>query len=813
MRDQASVVIIGAGIVGCSAAYHLAQLGWRDIVVLDKGDLFENDGSTSHAPGGMFLTNPSKMMTEMAKYSREFYSQFALDDGQPVLFPTGGLEVAYTKERWRDLRRKQGWAKAYGLPSELLSPQETQQLVEILDPKVIHGAFYTPRDAVAKGVRLMTAIIRAAEALGVEFHGNTAVQEIEVHNRRIVALQTSQGRVAAEQALLCTNIWGPLLPNAFGVDIPLQAAQHLYTVTSPLAELAGETAEVRHPLMRHQDHAMYFRQHGDCYGVGSYRHVPLMVDPRDLGHLGQTAKLPFSPEHFEAGWESATELMPALKKTEIVTKFNGMFAFTIDGYPVMGETSVNGLWSCIGLWLTHAGGAAKQIAEWMTSGAPSIDLREADITRFHKHQLSRSYVAERAAQNYREVYDLIHPLQPIARPRNVRVSPFQQRLVEQGGYFFQSGGWEVAQWHAANTRLLEVYEDRIPKRDSWSSQFWSPIQGAEHLAVRDGVGMFNLAALAIIEVAGPGALKYLNYVAANQVDRPVGRIVYTSMLDQRGGIVADVTIIRRAADRFWITTGGGVLPHDLAWLRKHAPTDGSVAITDISSAYAAVGLWGPKARDVLQSVADQDVSNAAFPYYTSKDVTIGTAPALALRVSYAGELGWELYAPTEYALGMWDTLWVAGQPHGIIVAGSGAFDSLRLEKGYRLWGADIHTDYTPYEAGIGWAVRLEKGDFIGRAALLRAKEAGITRKLCCMTLDGPGALLGKEPILDGEQAIGYVSSANYGYSIGKFIAYGYLPIAYARPGTRVDVEYFGERYSATVREEPLFDREMARLKA
>jgi len=554
---------------------------------------------------------------------------------------------------------------------------------------------------------------------------------------------------------------------------------------------------------------MYFRQHGDCYGVGSYRHVPLMVDPRDLG---KTAKLPFSPEHFASGWESATELMPALKRTEIVTKFNGMFAFTIDGYPVMGETTVKGLWSCIGLWLTHAGGAAKQIAEWMTSGAPSIDLREADITRFQPHHFARSYVAERAAQNYREVYDLIHPLQPISRPRNVRLSPFHPRLVEQGGYFFQSGGWEVAQWHEANVRLLEAYEDRIPERDSWTSQFWSRIQGAEHLAVRAGVGMFNLAALAIIEVAGPGALTFLNYVAANQVDRPVGKIVYTSILNQNGGIVADVTIIRRATDRFWITTGGAVLPHDLAWLRRHAPADGSVTITDISSAYTALGLWGPKARDVLQSVADEDVSNAGFPYYTSKNVTIGTAPALALRVSYAGELGWELYAPTEYALGMWDTLWAAGQPHGIIAAGSGAFDSLRLEKGYRLWGADIHTDYTPYEAGIGWAVRPEKGDFIGREALLRVKEAGITRKLCCLTLDGPGALLGKEPILAGEQAIGYVTSANYGYSIGKFIAYGYLPIAYATPGTRVDVEYFGERYSATVSEEPLFDREMARLK-
>jgi len=810
MQEQARLVIVGAGIVGCSAAYHFAKLGWRDVVVLEKGDLFEVDGSTSHAPGGMFLTNPSKMMTEMAKYSREFYGELALDDDQPILFPVGGLEVAYTKERWRDLRRKQGWAKAYGLPSELISPQETQQLVEILDPKVIHGSFYTPRDAVAKGVRLLTAITRAAEAMGVVFHGNTTVQDLEVQNGRIAALQTSAGRIAAEQVLLCTNIWAPLLADKCGIGIPLHAAQHLYTISSPVPELAGEKVEVRHPLMRHQDHAMYFRQQGDCYGVGSYRHEPMMVDPRDLG---ASAKLPFTPEHFAAGWASATELMPALKKTEIVTKFNGMFAFTIDGYPVMGETIVKGVWSCIGLWLTHAAGAARQIAEWMTDGMPSIDLREADITRFHKHQLSRSYIAERAAQNYREVYDLIHPLQPINKPRNVRVSPFHPRLVEQGGYFFQSGGWEVAQWHEANARLLETYEERIPKRDSWSNQFWSPIQGAEHLAVRDGVGMFNLAALAIVEVAGLGALKYLNYVAANQIDRPVGKIVYTSMLNEKGGIVADVTVVRRDADRFWVTTGGGVLPHDLAWMRRHAPADGSVTITDLSSAYMAVGLWGPKAREVLQLVADEDVSNAAFPYYTSKNVTVGTAPALALRVSYAGELGWELYAPTEYALGMWETLWAAGQPHGIIAAGSGAFDSLRLEKGYRLWGADIHTDYNPFEAGIGWAVRLEKGDFIGRDALVLAKAAGLARKLCCLTLDGPGALLGKEPILHGEQAVGYVTSANYGYSIGTFIAYGYLPIALAVPGTQVEIEYFGERFAATVREEPLFDPKMARLKA
>lgn len=809
MQQHARLVIVGAGIVGCSAAYHFAKLGWRDVLVLEKGDLFEVDGSTSHAPGGMFLTNSSKMMSEFAKYSRAFYNEFNSAD-EPVFYPVGGLEVAYTPERWRDLRRKQGWATAYGMPSELISPEETQRMVEILDPKVIHGSFFTPLDGVAKAVRLITRMTRAAEALGVAFHGNTAVRDIEARDGRVAAVVTDEGRIEAEHVLLCTNIWGPLLPEKLGFRVPLQAAQHLYTVTTPLPELANERAEVRHPLMRHQDHAMYFRQQGSQYGVGSYRHVPLMVDARDLG---KTAKLPFTPEHFHSGWESACELMPPLRNTDLVTKFNGMFAFTIDGLPVMGETPLRGLWSCIGLWLTHAGGAARAIAEWMTEGTPSMDLREADITRFQPHQTSRAYVAERAAQNYREVYDLIHPLQPISRPRNVRLSPFHQRLAEQGAYFFQSGGWEVAQWHEANARLLESYDERVPARDAWASQFWSRIQGAEHLHVREHVGMFNLAALAIIEVAGPGALKYLNWLAANQIDRPVGKIVYTSMLNERGGIVMDVTVVRRAADRFWVITGGGLLPHDLAWVRAHAPADGTVTITDVSSGWATIGLWGPKARDVLAKVAEEDVSNAAFPYYTTKQLTVENAPVFALRVSYAGELGWELYTPTEYALRLWDVLWQAGEPHGIAVAGSGAFDSLRIEKGYRLWGADIHTDYNPYEAGIGWAVRLDKGDFLGREALVRAKEAGISRKLCCMTLDGPGALLGKEPILHNGEAVGYVASANYGYSVGAFVAYGYLPIALSAPGTAIEIEYFGERLPATVREEPLFDPKMARLKA
>lgn len=812
MQEKARLVIVGAGVVGCSAAYHFAKLGWRDIVVLDKGPLFTNDGSTSHAPGGMFLTNSSKMMTEFAKYSRKLYSELGDIDGQPVLFPVGGLEVAYTPERWLDLRRRQSWARAYGLESHIISPAETKKLVPIIDDTVIHGAFYTPADAVAKGVRLMQAIIRATEAIGgVSFIGETPVEDLEVVDGTITAVITPRGRIAAEQVLLCTNIWAPVLAAKLGVHIPLMAAQHLYTVTTPLPELKGTRQEVEHPLLRHQDHAMYFRQHGDCYGVGSYRHAPLMVDPRDLG---KTALLDFTPDHFTSGWESATELMPPLRNSDLVTRFNGMFAFTTDGYPVMGETSVRNLWSCTGLWLTHAGGAGRAIAEWMHEGTPSLDLREADITRFQPHYFSRAYIYERCAQNYREVYDIIHPNEPITKPRNVRLSPFHARLEAQGGFFNQSGGWEVAQWYERNADLLEKYGARVPQREGWAARFWSPIQGAEHLAVRERVGMFNLSSLAVIEVSGPGALAFLNRIAANQIDRPIGRLVYTSLLNERGGIVADLTIARVAAERFWVATGGSILPHDLAWMQRHAPQDGSVTITDRSSSLTTIGLWGPQARTVLAKLAEEDLSNKAFPYYTSRPLHIETVPTYALRLSYAGELGWELYTPTEYGLKLWDLIWEAGQPEGIVMAGSGAFDSLRLEKGYRLWGADIHTDYTPYEAGIGWAVRLDKADFIGRAALLAQQEAGVSRKLCCMRIDQPGAvLLGKEPILHDSTVVGYVTSANYGYSVGTLIAYGYLPSAVSAPGTELAIEYFGEPIRAVVSDEPLFDPKMARLKS
>ena len=593
--------------------------------------------------------------------------------------------------------------------------------------------------------------------------------------------------------------------------------QHQYARTAPLPALQGESREVAHPIVRHQDNAMYFRQEADSYGIGSYRHEPLPVEPDDILSPAEAKRAPammdFTPEHFAVARRAADELFPALRDLELTDAFNGMFSFTPDGLPILGESpQVNGLWVAEAVWITHGGGVGNVVAEWMTNGVTSLDLREADYNRFPAHAHTPAYVKARGAQQYREVYDIIHPQQQLENPRNVRCSPFQPRLEALGAVFFESAGWERPQWYGANEDLIT--EGAAPVRSGWEARQWSPIQAGEHRATRERAAMYDLTAFTKIEVSGPSALEFLQSITANQLDRPVGKVVYTAMLNRNAGIQCDLTLTRLARDRFLVLTGGASGTRDLAWMRSHAPDDGSVAISDVTSEYCGIGLWGPKAREVLQRVCHEDVSNRAFPYFASKQITIGAAPARALRVSYVGELGWEIYVPTEYGLNVWDALWEAGQAIGIVAAGGGAFESLRLEKGYRLWGTDIHTEYNPYEAGLGWAVKLNKGNFLGREALMRIREAGIERRLCCLTMSDPNqVVLGKEPILDGERVLGYVTSANVGYTVGRSIAYGYLPLEYSTSGATVAIEYFGRRYEATVTDEPLYDPTHRRLRS
>ena len=814
--DQARVVIIGAGIAGCSVAYHLTELGWRDVVVVDQGPLFETGGSTSHAPGMVFQVNFAKVMSEFAKYTGELYSSLQLD-GQSCYHRVGGLEVAWTKERFEDLKRKTAAGKLWGLDTDLLSASEARKLVPLLSEN-IHGAMYSAGDGVTKQVSAAEAMANAAMERGATFHGNSRVTDVEVADGAVQAVVTEQGRILTELVVSAAGIWGPVIGRMAGAPVPLQPMRHQFAHTGPLPELSGVSDEARDPILRHQDASMYLRQRQDHYVIGAYRHEPLLVEAENIPDWDESPEMPsmmeWQDDIFEFGRRAAADVVPCLDGVDLTRKVNGMFSFTPDGMPLLGESpQVRGFWLAEAVWITHAGGVGKAVAEWMVDGAPSSDLRECDIARFHPYATTPSYVRARGAQQYREVYDIIHPQQQMEHPRNLRTTPYHKRFVELGAELFENTAWERPQWFAANEALLEG-GPAGPDPSGWEARYWSPIVGAEHRATRHTVALFDLTPFTKLEVSGEGALAYLQSITGNNMDKPDGLITYTSMLDERGGIKCDLTITRLAADRFLVVTGGSTGIMDLQWMRRHRPDDGTVHITDVSGAWCCIGVWGPKARDLVSSTSPDDFSNDAFPYMTARRVMIGDVPALAQRISYVGELGWEVYAPTEFGLGLWDTLWEAGQPLGLIAAGGGSFDTLRLEKGYRLWGNDIHTEYNPYEAGLGFTVRLKKGVFVGRDAVTEAKDRGVGRKLSCLTLDDKTvAPVGKEPVYVDGNIAGYVTSAGYGYTVGESIAYSYLPVEHADVGTAVEIEYFGTRHRARVAQEPLFDPENARLKS
>lgn len=816
MKTQADIVIVGAGIVGCSAAYFLAKKGWKNVVVLDQGPLFEAGGSTSHAPGLVFELNSSKTMCQLAQWTVETYRGLEYE-GDPCFYSVGSLEIATCTERLEDLKNKYGRALSWGLKAELISPQRVKELFPIVDTTKVLGAIHVPDDGIAKAIRAVTAMAKEAERVGIEFHGDTRVTGFLKEAGRITGVETSKGVIHCKNVLLCGGIWGPQLGEMLGIPVPLVPVQHQYLRTTPLAKFKGESREVALPILRHQDRSMYFRQHADCIGIGSYCHEALVVDPKQVeiptSQNRKPASLPFTSEHFEKAFLAACEIIPSLSKVDWADRFNGMFSFTPDGNPLVGESlQLKGLWLAEAVWVTHAAGVGRVVAELMSDEVPSVDLRELDANRFWDHCNSPQYVQLRGAQQYKEVYDIIHPLQQMEHPRPLRTSPFHPRLKELGAVFFESAGWERPQWFAVNEKLPS--EEAWPERSGWVAKYWSPIIGKEHKACREKLALFDLSAFTKLEIKGAQALEFLQSLSTNQLDIPIGKVVYTSMLNKAGGIMCDLTVTRVGEDCFWVITGGSVGRHDKAWIVEHLPHDAKVSVHDITSSYCSLGLWGPNARSVLESLCKEDVSNEGFPFYTAKQIYIGSVPCVALRLSYAGELGWEIYTATEYGLGLWDQLWNAGRKFGIIAAGGGAFDSLRLEKGYRLWGADIHSEYNPIEAGLGFAVKLQKGAFLGRDSIEAIKAKPLSKKLCCLVMEDPNCILmGKEPVLFNGTVQGYVTSANYGYSVCKSIAYAYLPLELSAPETSLDVLFFNKSYRASVSTEPLYDSASVRLKS
>jgi glycine cleavage system aminomethyltransferase T/glycine/D-amino acid oxidase-like deaminating enzyme len=821
MRDRAQTVIVGAGIVGASAAYHLAQMGVSDVLVIDQGPLFETGGSTSHAPGIIFQTNGSRTMCRIAQDTVALYDSLDLD-GERVWYGVGSLEVATTPERMQELKRRQGFARSWGIEgTELLSPSEAAERSPLLDGSTILGAYWVPSDGAGKGVKIATALARTAEAAGVAFEGGVTVTGFDTVGGRVHAVETAEGRIECEGVLLCAGIWGPTVGAMAGVPIPLVAVQHQLVWTDPVPGLEG-LDWATHPVVRHQDMSLYFRQRDDHYGVGNYRHEPIVTPQavlRPSGGAMQPSLMPFTPEDFDLCEAETGRMFPSLagrmRPTDPTRSLNGMFSFTPDAGSIVGESAaVRGVWVCEAVWVTHAAGMARQVVEWMVEGEPSYEMAEADANRFYPFQTTAPYVTERGKQQYREVYDIIHPRQQPSKPRDLRLTPFHARHVELGARFVTGAGWERPLWFEANRDLVGGVTHEWARRTGWGAREWSPIEGGEHLAVREHAGLFDITAFAKFDVAGPDALAYMERVFANRIDRSVGSMVYTAALTPRGGIRLDLTVARKGEEEFRVVTGGGSGQHDLAWMRRQVRDGERVTITERTGSLFALGLWGPRAREVLAAATDADVSNDGFPYMTARYLNVGeVGPVWAQRISYAGELGWELYGQLATGQRAWDLLWEAGREHGLVAAGLGAFESLRLEKGYRLWGQDIDTEHDPLSAGLGFAVRWDKG-FAGRAALEQVRDEGSARRLACMTLDDPRAVvMGKEPIRHDGRVVSYVTSASYGYSVGRGIVYGYLPAELAVEGTAVQVEYFGEPVVATVAADPLFDPKGERLRS
>jgi 4-methylaminobutanoate oxidase (formaldehyde-forming) len=809
MTDHARAVIVGGGVAGCSVAYHLTARGWRDVVLLERAEL--TSGSTFHAAGLVGQLRSSVALTRLMMWSVECYRRLAAETGRdPGWHEVGSLRLASSAERLEELRRQAGWAKTFGLPLELISPQEARRLFPVIALDGLHGAVYLPTDGHVDPGGLAAALAEGARRRGAHIRTGVRVTGITLRDGRVHAVETTAGPIRTEVVVNAAGIWAPEIGRMAGVTVPLVPLRHQYLTTKPI-----EGVHPRMPAMRDPDLLDYFREEVGGLVVGGWERNPVAwgLDgiPADFNHR----LLPPDWEQFAPLMEHAIRRIPALATAEVVRLIHGPEAFTPDGEFILGEAvEAAGFFVAAGFCahgIAGAGGGGRIVADWIVDGDPGLDVWHMDVRRFGAQYRSRRLVTERAREIYGTYYDIRYPNQERETARGLRLSPVHARLRELGAAFGEKAGWERPNWFEPNAA-----GGRAALRPrGFAGRLWSPAIEAEHRATRERAALFDESSFAKLEVLGPGALALLQHLCDNDVDRSVGSVTYTSMLNARGGIECDFTVTRLATDRFRIVTGSAFGTHDRGWIARHLPRDGSVQLVDVTGAYACLGLFGPRARDILAAATDADVSSAGFPYLTAREIAVGRAPALAVRVTYVGELGWELYPPAEYAGEVWDTLWACGRPCGLLAAGYRAIDSLRLEKGYRYWSADITPDDTPYEAGLGFAVKLGKGEFNGRAALARQQAEGVRRRLCCLTLAEPRAVaLGGEPVRgpDG-RVLGRVTSGGFGYTVEQSIAYAYLPTPLAVAGTPAAVEIFGQWIEATVASEPLWDPKGERIRA
>jgi glycine cleavage system T protein len=803
---QAQVVIIGGGVGGASIAYHLTLMGWKDVVLLERHEL--TAGSTWHSAGLVGQMRSDANLTRMMHYSTDLYRKLKAETGVDTSWrEVGGLRLASSAERMEENKKLVGMARSFGVPMELISAKEAQDKFPLMSTEGVLGAAFTPNDGSIDPTGMTNAMAVGAKNRGAKIFTNTNVEGINLKDGRVCEVVTDKGTIKTEVVVNASGMWGREVGKMVGLNLPVVPMAHLYIMTKPIAGVTHSFPNLRDP-----DLLVYWREEVGGIVTGGYERQPATFGLNGIPKDFKFQLLPPDWERFTPLMENSIRRVPAVEHAEVVKLLNGPEGFTPDGEFLLGPTSVKGFWVACAFCahgLAGAGGIGKVMAEWIIDGNPEWDMWRLDVRRFGPNYDSINYTVARTFETYTQYYDIHFPGEERLSKRNVRTSPTYYRLRDLGSVFGEKMGWERPNWFKPHEELsTHGHEPR-----GWARHSWSRAIGHEHLMTREHAGLFDETSFNKFEVSGVGALKFLNYVCANEINQPVGTVIYTQCLNKRGGIECDVTVTRLAEDRFFIITGTAFGQHDMSWLSLNMPEDGTVIIKDITSSLACIGLWGPKARKILEKVTMDDVSNAGFPYMTSKQITLGDIPVQASRVTYVGELGWEFYCPTEYGLRLWDTLWESGQPEGMVAAGYKAIDSLRLEKGYRYWSGEISPDYTPYEAGIGFAVKLDKTDFIGKDALVKQKKEGIKRKLCTMTIsDNRTIMLGKEPIRIGDKIVGWVASGGFGYSVNESIAYAYLPMEYAKVGTKLEIEYFGEKVGAEVAQAVLWDPKAERIR-
>jgi 4-methylaminobutanoate oxidase (formaldehyde-forming) len=811
LPSHAQIVVIGGGIIGCSTAYHLAKDHKADVLLIEQGTL--TSGSTWHAAGLVGQLRSSASITRVLKYSVELYKQLEAETGLATGWKMSGcLRLATNQDRWTEFKRLATTAGSFGMEMHLVSPEEVKRMWPLMNVDDLVGASWLPTDGQASPSDITQSLARGARTHGARIVENVRVTGFEMKDGRITAVKTSQGDIACEKVVNCAGQWARQVGDMAGINVPLQAVKHQYIITEKIEGLSTDAPTIRDP-----DRRTYYKEEVGGLVMGGYEPDPQPWLTGDLPNDWAFRLFDDDFDHFEQHMVQAIERVPALEKVGVKQMINGPESFTPDGNFILGAAPecknmfVGAGFNAFGI--ASGGGAGWVLAQWVVDGEAPLDLWVVDIRRFAGMHRDRQWVCDRTLEAYGKHYTIAFPHEEYESGRPRLVSPLYDRLKASGAVFGSKLGWERPNWFApSGTEAKDVY--------SMGRQNWFEPVGDEHRHVREAVGVFDQSSFAKYELSGPDALKALEWICANDVNKPVGRLTYTQLLNTRGGIEADLTVARIADDKFYLVTGTGFRTHDFGWISDHIPADLDCSLGDITEDWGTLSLMGPRARDVLSGVTSADVSNAGFPFGHVREIAIAGATVRALRVTYVGELGWELHVPIASLGAVYDALMTAGKPHDIRPIGYRALESLRLEKGYRAWSSDITPNDTPFEAGLGWAVKLRKTtDFLGRKALEGLAGDRLKKRLMGFTVDDPSVVLaGRETILRNGEPVGYLTSGGYGYTLGKNIGYGYVRNAegvsdeFLKSG-RYELVVAAEKTPAMLHFGPMFDPGMDRVKA